>query len=122
MRNFPKASARSCSANAPVITSSPGRTSDPPKKLDPQIRLDAACDEAVERLKGKEVSRKAISLPEGNAGRELILKTKDGKKLVIDRMYLNKGRLHQLIASGPKWWIESGEVRKVMSSFRLLEP
>jgi hypothetical protein len=84
-------------------------------------RLDRACDKAVEAQKGKELARKTIRLGGRYPGRELLSESADGKRLVCDRLYLVDGRLYNVIASGQKWWVESGTTRRVLDSFVLVE-
>jgi hypothetical protein len=83
--------------------------------------LDLACTAAVSRLKGKELSRKKIGLDSRHPGRDLVAEWSDGKGVVQDRMYLVDGRLYHIVASGPRWWVESGTTRKVLESFALVE-
>ena len=72
-------------------------------------------------LKAKEISRKAITLMGRYPGRELVAEWPNGNGIVQDRLYLVDHRLYQVVASGPKWWVESATTRQVLDSFRLLE-
>jgi hypothetical protein len=87
-------------------------------------RLDDACDGALKALQPKDVNqdvkRKEITLAGRYPGRELAVKTPDGK-LVQDRMYLVKRRLYQVVVSGSKWWVESPASQKVLDSFEVIE-
>ncbi len=82
--------------------------------------LDLACAAALARVKGKELSRKAIEL-DGHPGRDLVTEWSDGKGIVQDRMYLVDGRLYHVVASGARWWVESSTSRKVLGSFAVVE-
>ncbi|MFM7150641.1 MAG: hypothetical protein ACKO23_12430, partial [Gemmataceae bacterium] len=90
-------------------------------KEDPQRLLDEACKGAVEKLKGKELSRKKIELPGGHPGRELMVEWPERKGVTLQRIYLVDRQLYNVVASGTAWWIESDPVRAVMNSFRLEE-
>ena len=39
-----------------------------------------------------------------------------------DRMYLVGRRLYQVVASGPRWWVEAKQARQVLDSFQVIEP
>ena len=89
--------------------------------LSAQERLDLACNAAVEKLKGKALTRKKITLNDRYPGRELVVEGPDGKQVHRDRMYLVDGRLYQVVVSGPRWWVASGTADKVLDSFELIE-
>jgi hypothetical protein len=91
------------------------------RTLSADRRLDLACDKAVEKLKGKALARKEITLAGEHPGRELVAATADGSKFIRDRMYLVEGRLYQVVASGPKWWVQSRTAERVFDSFELLD-
>jgi hypothetical protein len=84
-------------------------------------RLNDACDGALKKLKAKEVRPREITLAGKYPGRELVAEWPDGKGITHDRMYLVGNRLYQVVASGPKWWVESSTSKKVLDSFALLE-
>jgi hypothetical protein len=86
-----------------------------------QDRLDGACDRAIEMLKGKELSRKEISLDGKYPGRELLVEGPRDRRVVRDRMYLVDSRLYHVMVSGPRWWVESRPAKKVLDSFQLIE-
>jgi hypothetical protein len=91
----------------------------PDNKHSADQRLDRACDAAVKHLKGRTITRKEIELTGGYPGRELIVEWDNQQGIVHDRMYLVEDRLYHVMASGPKWWVESAISRKVLDSFAL---
>jgi hypothetical protein len=93
----------------------------PESKETPDERLDHACDGAVEKLEGKKLLRKPITLAGRYPGRELIAEWPDGSGIVQDRLFLVDRRLYQVVASGAKWWVESPSTRRSLESFALLE-
>jgi hypothetical protein len=91
------------------------------KGLSDDKLLDDGCDLALKLVKGKLLRRKEITLAGKYPGRELIIGDPDGDYIVHDRMYLVGTRLYNVMASGPKWWVESSQSRKVLDSFEHLE-
>jgi hypothetical protein len=85
--------------------------------LTPDQRLDRACDGAVRALKGKELARKEITLGGAHPGRELLAEWPDHQGVVRDRLYLVGRRLYQVVASGPRWWVDARQAREVLDSF-----
>jgi hypothetical protein len=84
-------------------------------------RLDHAANAAVVAVSGKVRSRKKIPLATVYPGLELLVESPEGKLLMEVRLFLARGRLYQLMAAGPAWWIESPEARQFFRSFELLE-
>jgi hypothetical protein len=97
----------------------------PAKGMTEDERLEKACDGAIKELGGKEsakeISRKPITLAGRYPGRELVTGLSNRDWVVKDRMYLVGSRLYHVVASGPKWWVESVTSRKVLGSFALTE-
>jgi hypothetical protein len=84
-------------------------------------QLEAACARVEQTLKGRAVRRRKVTLAGRYPGYEVSARWQDGEWLVRHRLYLVEGRLYQVIASGQKWWVESGETDRVFRSFAVLE-
>src|SRR5262245_56373453 len=84
--------------------------------LSVEERLDRACDGALRSLKATEVSRKAIQLQGEHPGRELVAEYAGGTRRVRGRLFLVGRRLYQVLATGQKWWVESGAVTRFLDS------
>jgi hypothetical protein len=87
-------------------------------------RLDQLCEErvkATEKLEGKVLYRKKITVADGHPARELLLQESNKRVVVRDRMVLVDSRLYQIVVTGPRWWVESATATKVLDSFRVVE-
>jgi hypothetical protein len=104
------------------VSYSPVAKTDPPQV--PKVLYEAAANGAADNLKGKIISRKAISY-KGRPGSEVTISLPgdvpfpDGVFMV--RMYWIGDRLYQVVYVGPKSRTTTREVREFFDSFELDE-
>ncbi len=85
-----------------------------------EARLDRVRDGMVERVQGKLVRDKKITLEDKHPGRDLEAETtQPAKGRMRARLFLVGSRLYQVIVAGSKEWTESEEADRVLDSFRL---
>jgi hypothetical protein len=91
------------------------------KKGEEEMRLDQACNGAVESSRGKlRGVAKPIELAGGYAGREIVIE-KDGAVIAKMRIYLVENRLYQImvLGSGTIFSSKEKDVGIFLDSFRL---
>jgi hypothetical protein len=83
-----------------------------------QKRLDGAKDGAVNSVKGKLIKEAKITLGK-HLGREFSAELPMGKVIMKARIYIVGKRLYQVLAIGPKDFVDSANVKKMFDSFEL---
>lgn len=92
------------------------------KNFDVNKSLDGARDGSVKNTGGKQISEKKITL--GNAkypGRELLIRLKDGRVWMRQRIYMVDLRQYQVVLGGPEEVVKSKAADKFFQSFKLKE-
>ncbi len=87
-----------------------------------EARLDRMRDGIVERVMGKVVREKTVTLDDKHPGRDLVAEvSQPDKGRLRARLFLVGSRLYQVIAVGTKGWTESKEADQVLDSFALVK-
>jgi hypothetical protein len=96
----------------------PANLVDSPEKI--ETSLNKARDGILERLKGKQVHDKKITLDDKHSGRDFGAEiSSPDKGRLRARMFLVEGRLYQVIVVGTSDWTGSKVADRVLESFRL---
>ncbi len=92
------------------------------KNFDTDKSLDGARDGSVKNTAGELISEKKITLGKAkHPGRELLIRLKDGKVWMRQRIYMVGFRQYQAVLAGPKEKVQSKTADKFFESFKLKE-
>ena len=83
-----------------------------------QTRLDGAKNGAINSVKAKELKSAKITLGK-HPGREFSAELPAGQGVLKARVYIVGKRLYQVLAVGPKDFVDSADVKKIFDSFEL---